>query len=250
MRNFQYLLVCALFLTGAASPARAAQPDLPLARVAASSGLTYGWLAAERAVSLTGPGIVIVIRPGMNLYEVDDLGASDGRVESTASTPRYANNDIYVSASFAEHITQLARQAQLRMQSAARPQNAYRVAAVPAAPTVSGAIVLNVHQLAGAEALVVSGQAPPTAPVMITLLATLSSDVPVVVVGRHNVDTDANGNFQAVVPIGPDYVRNSYLKVLATSVPSVASASAQVLLGPINPGNDVAPFEQQPGSIW
>jgi len=78
MRNFQQWFVFALFLAGATLPIRAAQQELPLARVAASSGLSYSWLAAERAVSLTGPGIVIVIRPGMNLYEVDDLGAVDG----------------------------------------------------------------------------------------------------------------------------------------------------------------------------
>src|ERR1700719_3109267 len=112
MRNFQQWFVFALFLVGATSPIQAAQQEVPLARVAASSGLSYSWLAAERAVSLTGPGIVIVIRPGMNLYEVDDLGAIDGRVESTASAPRYANNDIYVSTPFAQHISQLARQAQ------------------------------------------------------------------------------------------------------------------------------------------
>jgi hypothetical protein len=243
MRKFSWLLVSALCFAGMTQPVWAAQQELPLARVAAAAGLTYSWLSAERAVSLTRPGIVIVIRPGESLYEVND------RVDSTATAPRYAGNDIYVSASFAEHIRQLARQAQLRSQATANLQKALEAADTPTAPTVSGSITLDVHPLQGSEALLITGQAPPAAPVMITLLATLSSDIPVVVVSRHDIAPDPDGRFQAVVPIAPDFFRGSYLKVLATSVLSVEPASAQVLVGPPNAGLKI-PADYQPGSIW
>ncbi|MGZ3499299.1 MAG: stalk domain-containing protein [Vulcanimicrobiaceae bacterium] len=243
MRKLTHLFIGALCFMGVTQPVWAVQQELPLARVAASAGLTYSWLSAERAVSLMRPGIVIVIRPGQSLYEVND------RVESSATAPRYANNDIYVSASFAEHITQLARQAQLRSQDIQNLERAYGAAAAPTAPAVSGSISLDVHPLQGSEAVIVTGHAPPTAPVMITLLATLSSDLPTVVVSRHNISADPDGKFQAIIPIAADFLRGSYLKVLATSVPSVVSASAQVLVGPPSPGLKV-PADPPMGSIW
>lgn len=241
MRKFLRLFVCALWFAGATQPVWAAQQELPLARVAAEAGLTYNWLSAERAVALTGPGVAIVIRPGQGLYEIND------RVESTATAPHYASNDIYVSASLAEHIVQFARQTQLRLRAAL--QSAYEAAAEPTTPAVSGSITIEVHPLAGSEALVITGQAPPTAPIMITLLATLSSDLPTIVVSRHDISADQSGKFQAIVPIAPDFLRGSYLKVLATSVPSVVSASAEVLVGPPAPGLKV-PADPPMGSIW
>ena len=49
--------------------------------------------------------IIVLVRPGDNVFEVND------RVEVTAVTPRFANNDIYVSPVLATHIETLARQA-------------------------------------------------------------------------------------------------------------------------------------------
>ncbi len=127
---------------------------------------------------MSGPGIVLVIRPGDNLYEVND------RVEVTQVAPRYVSNDIYVSRALATHIIHLARQAQLI--ASAQAAQAASAAAAEAnqertdtiVGEMQGTIELNVTPLKGAEALLISGQAPPTAPVMITLLATLSSELP------------------------------------------------------------------------
>jgi len=242
-RQVVLLVFCSLLSTsyvGAASEQR-----VPLATVARVAHLQYTWLAATRAVQLSGPGIVLVVRPGDNLYEVDD------RVEVTAVTPRYTSNDIYVSSTLATHITQLARQAQELVSEqeaqAARAMNEEQQQAGMA--ELRGTIVLNVLPLQGAEALLVTGEAPPQAPVRISLLATLSSDLPNVLLSRHDLTAGPDGKFQAIVPIAPDYMRDTFIRVLATSVPGVTSASAQLLVQAPNAGMKI-PAEAQPGGIW
>lgn len=236
-------LCCLLSLAPCASIA--AGSEVPLATVAREARLEYSWLAATRAVQLSGPGIVLVVRPGDNVYEVDD------RVEVTAVTPRYTSNDIYVSQRLATHIIDLARQAEMLV-SAQEAQAARRVSEEqqqPGAAELHGTIVLNATPLQGAEALLVTGSAPPSAPVRITLLATLSSELPNVLLSRHDLTAGPDGKFQAIVPISPDYLRESYIHVLATSVPGVISASAQLLVQAPNAGVHV-PVEAFPGGIW
>jgi hypothetical protein len=245
MRRFLQLVLSIVCLFAWAQTAQAAQPKVPLVRVAREGRLNYFWLTASGAVQLSGPGIVLVIRPGDNLYEVND------RVETTTTTPRYTGNDIYVSAALAAHIVRLAQQAESGVVSEQNAVRARAEAAIDAvrAPELHGAIVLNVAPLKGAEAVLVTGQAPPAAPVLITLLATLSSSLPNVLVSRHELQAGPDGTFQAIIPIGPDYTWRSLLNVLATSSPGVTSASAQILLHQPNEGVDV-PYEEQPGGIW
>lgn len=242
-RQVALLMLCTMVSTSYAGAS--SEQGVPLATVARDARLEYSWLSATRAVQLSGPGIVLVVRPGDNLYEVDD------RVEVTAVTPRYISNDIYVSHALATHIIQLARQAQ-QLTEAQEARVAAEVNAEMQQPSVAqmrGTIVLNVTELKGAEALLVTGEAPPTAPVMITLLATLSSEIPNVLLTRHDLTAGPDGKFQAIVPIAPDYTRNSFIHVLATSTPGIASASAQLLVHEPNPGANV-PFEAMPGGIW
>jgi hypothetical protein len=243
MQRLTQVALSAFVLIFSALPVSAAQQEVSLTHVAAVSHLTYSWLGAERAVTLTGPGLVLLIRPGENLYEVND------RVESAATAPRSAGNDIYVDASLAAHIEQLARQSQLLSAAVTTEQQVYERASSPNAAEVRGTITLDVHPLQGQEALLVTGQAPPAAPVELTLLAVLSSDIPNVVVSRHNIQSEADGRFQAIVPIGADYYRGTFLRVIATSGPGVTEATAQVQVGPPNDGLRV-PFEAQPGGIW
>ena len=221
--------------------ASSAQADLPLARVAHQSGLGYAWLGVERAVSLTRKGLVIVVRPGANEYEVND------RVEVAAQAPRYAAGDLYVSPALAERIEALARSAARSAASAARPRAVG--AGASQAGSLSGQLAIEAQPLAGREAIVVNGQAPQGAPVTITLFGTLSSDLPTVVLSRHDVQADVNGRFQAVIPIASDYVRGSILHVVATSAPGVGSASAQVIVGPPNPQVSV-PAEKASHEVW
>ena len=202
-----------------------------------------------RAVQLSGPGIVLVIRPGDFLYDVND------RVEVTAVVPRYVSNDIYVSQRLANHITNLARQARIAMDTeaaqAARTarSEAYQLRTETIADTVQGTIVLHVTPLEGAEAVLITGEAPPQAPVRITLLGVFSSQLPNVLLSRHDLEAGPDGKFQAIVPIGPDYMRDTFLRVLATSSPGVTPASAQLLVQEPNQGLKV-PAEAQPGAIW
>lgn len=246
MRPYRQVVlpICCLLLF-APCASIAAGSEVPLATVAREAHLEYSWLAATRAVQLSGPGIVLVVRPGDNVYEVDD------RVEVTAVTPRYIPNDIYVSQRLATHIIDLARQAyafvsEQEAQAASRWSEEQQQ---PGAAELRGTIVLNATPLQGAEAILVTGSAPPSAPVRLTLLATLSSELPNVLLSRHDLTAGPDGKFQAIVPIAPDYVGDTYIHVLATSQPGVTSASAQLLVAAPSAGVKV-PLEAFPGGIW
>jgi hypothetical protein len=188
-------------------------------------------------VSLFRPGLEIVLRPGAVMYYVND------RVEFADSAPVYKNGDMLVTPALAKRLARLASMAA----GYARRPAAYSRYASPQAPaqTASGPITIQVRQQAGSEALLVTGHAPSSAPVTISLLATISSDLPTVVVSRHDVQPDVNGNFQAVIPIAADYVRGTLLNVLATSAAGSTPASAQVTVSAPNAGVAV-PLESQP----
>jgi hypothetical protein len=246
MRPYRQVVLPVLcLLLSAQGAAAAAEREVPLATVARDAHLEYTWLAATRAVQLSGPGIVLVVRPGDNVYEVDD------RVEITAVAPRYISNDIYVSQALATHITHLARQAYdlVSEQEAQVARVSLDQQQQPGASELRGTIVLNATPLQGAEAVLVTGEAPPSAPVRITLLATLSSEIPNVLLSRHDLTAGPDGKFQAIVPIAPDYMRDTYIRVLATSSPGVTSASAQLLVKEANAGITV-PALAFPGGIW
>jgi hypothetical protein len=114
-------------------------------------------------------------------------------------------------------------------------------AGVPA----SGAITMEARQLQGAEAIDVSGTAPAGAPVTITLLAVISTELPTIVVSRHDAVTDVSGRFEATIPVASAFERGTILRVVATSAPGVASASAELVEEAPNAGITV-PLEQFP----
>ncbi len=250
MRPYQQVALLVFFsLIAAPCAGAAANQEVPLANVARTAHLEYSWLPNAVAVQLSGPGIVLVIRPGDYLYNVND------RVEVTAISPRYVSNDIYVSKKLADHIISLARQAELAdseqqaqlASAAAAEANEARTETIVG--EAHGTIVLNATQLKGAEALLITGEAPPSVPVMITLLATIDYDIPNVLLGRHTLTAGPDGRFQAIVPIGPSYMRDTFIHVLATSVPGVTSASAQLLVESPNAGVQI-PADSFPGGIW
>jgi hypothetical protein len=195
-----------------------------LSAVAARDGYNLQWLLPERSIRLYRPGLVIVIRPGVTQYEVNE------RVEFADTPPRYVNGDMLISASLAARLNRLASIA------AASQRPAQEVRFAQAFPAANGPITLEVRTQQGDEAIAVSGHAPSAAPVTITLLATISPDLPTVVVSRHDVQPDANGQFQATIPIASDYVRNSTLRVLATSTAGATPASATITVGAPNAG--------------
>ncbi|MFN2448177.1 MAG: hypothetical protein ABR508_00080 [Candidatus Baltobacteraceae bacterium] len=105
--------------------------------------------------------------------------------------------------------------------------------------TAQGQITLEARQLQGAEAIDVSGSAPPGSAVTITLTALISPDVPTVLVSRHDTLADVNGRFGAVIPIASAYERGIILKVIATSATGAASAQAQLTTSAPNAGASV-----------
>ncbi len=212
-----------------------AQPNgVTLSSVAAHDEYSMQWLLPERSVSLSRPGLAIVVRPGAVMYFVNS------RVEFTETPPRYVNGDLVISSTLAARLDRLARQAAAMQRQRFEP--ALRVSSEPPA---SGPITIDVRPQPGSEAVAVTGHAPSTAPVTVTLLATFSYDVPTVVVSRHDVQPDVNGNFSAQVTIAPSFARGTILRILATSVAGTTPASAQLVVGSPNSGVD-APLDRWP----
>lgn len=195
--------------------------------VAARAGYSEQWLLPERELALFRPGYVIVIRPGSQLYEVND------RVEVADTSPRYINGDMIVSSSLANRLRRFAQTDPPREDQSART------------PNFSGALAIEMQPLQGSESVTVHGQAPPGAPVTLTLLATISYDLPTILVRRHDVQTDVNGRFSAVLPIASDYFHASLLRVLATSTSGVTPATAQIWVDAPNLGEKL-PADQWP----
>lgn len=216
--------------------------SVPLTQVAAQLGYGYAYLGPEDAVQLQRPGLVILIRPGEKLIDVND------RTEAMDAAPVFIKDDLYVPDSFVERLRQLAIKFPT---TAAPPSTEGQVVIIgpQAGETVhGGTISLKVRQLPGSQSLAVSGTAPPTAPITVTMKETFWSEVPDVILNRDDVDTDSSGHFQAIVPVAPGYFRGGIITVVASSLPGVTTASAKIVLRPPNAGVDV-PAEDIPKSI-
>ncbi len=217
-------LVLTVLVSVAGSGAQAQSVSHSLTAVANHNGYNVQWLLPERAVRLYRPGIVIVIRPGATMYEVNN------RVEFADAAPQYVNGDMLVSTSLA------ARLARLAFIAAASQAPMHEVRFEQTLPPVSGAITLDVRPQQGSAAVNVSGHAPPAVPVTITLLATISHELPTILLSRNDIQPDSNGQFQASITIGPDYQAGTLIKVVATSAPGVTPASATITVGAPNAG--------------
>jgi len=224
-------LTTALAIGLPAIPAGAVQ-QVSLREVAAHAGYRIERSPVDPTVVLVRAGTVVVLSPGTSVYQVND------HFEIANVSPHLSYGDMYVSPQVAAHLEAIAR---------ANSTTATRSAQVVAQTDTwaRGMISLEARPLQGAEAIDVEGVAPPNAPVTITLLATVSSDLPTIVVSRHDVATDVNGRFGAVIPIASAYERGTLLQVLATSTPGVGSASANLVTGSPNPGVSV-PLELRP----
>ena len=241
MKAFLPLAVLATGLIVATAPTAAATHDVALRHIAQQLGYDYAYLGPQDAVTLARPGVTILLRPGETTFDVND------RTETTTQAPHFYQNDLYVSVELANQLAEIAAHYPRTQRIVVVSQEA-QPAAAPAEGEAHGVISLDVHQVAGSEAVAVSGQAPPSVPVMLTVLGTLSKDIPDVVVGRHEVAADVSGRFSAIVPIAPDYFRGSILTLVATSLPGVRKASAQIVVGPPN-GTVSVPAEQVPPGI-
>lgn len=97
-----------------------------------------------------------------------------------------------------------------------------------------GAIAISARQHSGAQAIDVTGTAPPGTSVEITAQALLSIDLPVVFCNSTRVIANPSGAFSVTIPIAPDYIPGTEIWILAQA-PGSAPGSASFVVGA--PGN-------------
>jgi hypothetical protein len=108
-----------------------------------------------------------------------------------------------------------------------------------------GTITLTARHHDGAEAIDVTGTAPPGTSVEITARARISIDLPVVFLNRFYALADASGAFSVLVPIAPDYVAGSQVIVQADA-PGDNSATASYIVGPPSVGPPIQSMDVCP----
>jgi hypothetical protein len=208
----------------------AAQPgtmhEEALAKAAADLGYAYSYLGPQDAVELSRPGVTILVRPGERLFDVNDrTEAMDG------PAPRFSHADLYVSDVFVARLKSIADRYPIQ----SNPDHAMVV--TPSNPSDSAPMTgtgtidaLSVSQKPGTWLLNVAGKAPANLPVLITLTATLASELPDTVLSRTEVTPNPDGRFTAAVSVAPGYLRGAYITVVASSVPGVVAASKRVVM--------------------
>ncbi len=96
----------------------------------------------------------------------------------------------------------------------------------------SGTIGLRVAPVNGREAIAIDGVGPAQVPVTLTLRSTIDSDLPITLLSRTNIVVGDDGRFHVVVPIAPGFWRGSTVTVDATSLSTIKSATAELVVGP------------------
>ena len=218
-----------------------ARQGTALSKVASQLGFRYSYLGPEDAVTLARPGVIILVRPGERLFDVnDETEAMDGPV------PYFAENDVYVSDQFIARLKAIALKypasnGEGEQASVVIDKNAVRLPA-----RASGAVtVLSIAQEPGSYNLLVDGKAPANLPITITLVATFSSVIPDTVLSRTRTSTDADGTFHADISAAPDYFTGSIISVVASSVPGIVTKKAQIVMQAPN-AKVIVPADQIP----
>ena len=109
---------------------------------------------------------------------------------------------------------------------------------------VPAAISVTATRAIGAEAVTITGNAPVAQPLEAVLYGTFSQNLPTVLLSRRAVPTDAQGRFDATLPIAPAFFRNAIVTVVVHSLPAGPSARATITVGPPNvmaPPDDIPP---------
>jgi len=218
------------FIAAVAAPAVAAEPSIPLARIATENGYAYAWLASEGAVSLSRPGVVVVLRAGQKLYRAGD------RVISADRAPYYDGTDLVVSPAVAANLRRIAQMFPLNPPAFAPPTQT---------AALSGSLSVEARQVAGRDAIAVSGRGPADAPVLVTLTAEVSRDLPVVVLSRTATRVKPDGSYEADIGITSAPPRETVVIATVTSVTGVKPSSARVVLKATSPAVS-SPLDQLP----
>jgi hypothetical protein len=108
--------------------------------------------------------------------------------------------------------------------------------AAGAAPAVvgqgsgQGAIAITARQHQGAEAIDVTGTAPPGTAIEITTSAEISMEIPVVFLNTATAVSDSSGAFSVTIPIAPDYILGTEILILAQA-PGTQPGTASFIVG-------------------
>jgi Copper amine oxidase N-terminal domain len=210
-----------------------------LQRVADQVGYAYAWSGSASEVTLSRPGLTVVLRPGNRRWQIND------RVAYASEAPVYENGDLSVSADVVAELRALAGRYQV-----SRATEGTRIGAPPAVPapaSASGSLSILVSPAPGQAAVVVDGSAPAAlrgsaVPVTLTLTGTISRDLPTVTLRRVTLATD--GTFHTTMAIS-GMPRGSVVTVTATSLLGLAPASAKITVGEPNRGVD-SPLDHLP----
>ena len=108
------------------------------------------------------------------------------------------------------------------------------------------AITVFATRAVGAEAVTITGNAPVAQPLEAVLYATFSQNIPTVLLSRRAVATDAQGRYNATLPIAPAFFRSAIVTVVVHSLPAGPSARASITVGP---PNVMAPPDDVPASV-
>ncbi|HEY6235265.1 MAG TPA: hypothetical protein VIW69_09220, partial [Candidatus Elarobacter sp.] len=101
------------------------------------------------------------------------------------------------------------------------------------------------RQVAGRDAIAVSGRGPADAPVYVTLTAEISRDLPVVVLSRVATRVKPDGTYEADIGISSAPPRETVVIATVTSVTGVKSSSARVVLKATSPAVN-SPLDKLP----
>jgi hypothetical protein len=232
-------IVAAIYAT---APAAIAGHETALAKAAADLGFQYSYLGPEDAVALTKSGVTVVIRPGERLFDVNDrTEAMDG------NPPRFSHSDIYISDALLRRLRAISA-FYGGTPSGERPITVMQGPASGAAAVTGSITGLTLVQAPGKQEVSVGGKAPANAQITLTLIGTFSSEVPDVVLSRHEVLADVDGTFKTDLSVAPGYYRGGILTLVASSGPGISPAKAHIVMKAPN-GNVSVPNDQEPRSI-
>jgi hypothetical protein len=104
-------------------------------------------------------------------------------------------------------------------------------------------VTLTLSPVIGAEAMKVSGTAPPARPLEASVYAAFSRELPTVLLTRRIIPTDPSGHYAATLSHAPAYFRGAVVTVVVRSLPAGSFASAQFL---VDAPNVPAPPDELP----
>jgi hypothetical protein len=220
--------------------ASAQQPSVPLTSVAQQLGFHYAYLGPDEAVALSRPGIVVILRPGEPLYELNDRS-----IPIDGPSPSYKGGEVFISRTLFATLRRLAATSAPATAVDLTPRQLSQMAG-PKGPVTIDA--LTATHIEGDQALHVAGQATPLADITLTLIARLSSGIPDVVVSRSHVSADKNGVFTGRVAIAPVFFAGSLFKVVAAS-DSDSTRSVTTTVTDEPNGNTQVPSEVLPRAV-